>query len=91
MIQFTKDNGKEQFDKGMEYQCGKMEPASKDIGKMIVSMDMELSIIMKVMFIQDNFLMEKLMDMVSLIVKTEHNLKVNLDMDKSMALAHIHF
>ena len=91
MIQFTKGNGKGQFDKVTEYQYGKMGHAMKVIGKMIVSMDLEHSIIMKVMFILVNFLTVKLMGMAYLTVKMEHNLKVNFVMAKNTALVLIHF
>ena len=57
---------------------------------MIVSMDMEPFTTMKATFIPANFIMVRPMVTEYTIVKTEHNLKVNLNMDKNMESEHIH-
>ena len=56
---------------------------------MIVSMDKEPFITMKATFTPVNFIMVRPMVTEYTIVKTEHNLKVNLKMDKNMESEHI--
>ena len=68
----------------MEYRFGKMEPDMKVIGKMIYFMVMEHIILIKVMFIKENFIMEKLMAMAHQHIMTGVYLRVNIKMGRNM-------
>ena len=91
MIQYIKDNGKKVYDRAMEYQFGKMELDTMDIGLMINSMEMAHFITMKVMSILEILKVVKLMAMESMLIKMEHVLKENIKVVRSMASENIHF
>ena len=64
MIQYIKGNGGKILERDMEFLYGKMEQDTKEAGIMIYSTDKELFILMKVIYIKDNFKMGKQMGMV---------------------------
>ena len=58
-IQYIRDNGKMIIDKDSEFQCGKMARDMKDPGWMTNFMAKDHIILMKAIYIKDNFIMEK--------------------------------
>ena len=87
MIQFIKVSGEKIFEKASEFQFGKMVPDTKGSGIMINFTAQGLFILMKATYIKDNFIMEKLMAMVLVLILTADHLRVNIKMGKNTGSA----